>query len=116
MSNTPLNIRSLAASGKDPRKVPDRACRRLLRRNRLARSPKPTSHHPTRGGAPPNGHPRGPEPDVLTVVGTTILTVTGEPLGVTASLENLQLAPVGTWVQVKFTCWLNPFEGVKRRA
>jgi hypothetical protein len=56
--------------------------------------------------------------EVLTVVGITILTYTGdEPLGVTAVLENLQLVPVGrvVFTHERLTCWLNPFDGVTIR-
>ena len=88
MSNTPLKIKSLATTGDSRRVVPDMARLRWLRRSRLPKSPKPTSHNPTRGGPLPNGQGRGPaledEVEGLTVVGTFMVIFTGEePLGVT---------------------------------
>ena len=72
------------------------------------------THKNAGGGAPRKRvHGRvGVQAEPLLVVPIARVTVTGPPFGVAFEEENVQFAPAGKPVQVSWTCWLNPFNGV----
>lgn len=90
----------------------------LRKRITPQRAPKDKTHSPGRKGGPPRCFHRGNRREVVadTVVVTVRVTLAGEvPLGVTFKLENEQPDPPGKpLVQLNWTCWLNPYNGVTR--